>query len=105
MINFESFQKLDLRIGRIIEAAPVEDSDKLMKLKVDLGDEERQLVAGIAPTYSSRDLVDREIAVVANLEPKQIFGLQSQGMLLAATDGEPVLLKPDQEVEPGTKIT
>ena len=104
-INFEEFQKIDLRIGKIIEAEKIEGTDKLLKLKVDLGEEERQLVAGIAKFYQPEDLIGKEIVVVANLEPKTLRGVESQGMLLAAdVEGKPVLLKPDQEVPPGTKI-
>lgn len=105
MINFEQFQEINLKVARIEEASRVEDSNKLMKLEIDLGDEKRQLVAGIAKAYTEDDLEGREIIVVANLEPKEIFGLESQGMLLAADSDQPVLLKPDEEVEPGTKIT
>ena len=104
-INFEEFQKIDLRIGKIIEAEKIEGADKLLKLKVDLGEEKRQLVAGIAKFYQPEDLIGKEIVVVANLEPKILRGVESQGMLLAAdVEGKPVLLKPDQEVPPGTKI-
>lgn len=105
MITIEDFKKLDLRVGKIIEAEAVAGSDKLVKLKVDIGDEERLLVAGILTSYGAADLPGRDIVVVVNLEPRQIMGLGSQGMLLAA-DGEngPVLLMPDYEVPPGTKI-
>ena len=106
MINFEDFKKLDLRIAKIINAERVENSEKLLKLELNVGEEKsRQIVAGIAKVYSPKDLIGREIAIVANLEPKTIFGLESNGMLLAANEeGEPILLKPDQEVLPGTKI-
>jgi len=106
MINFEDFKKLDLRIAKIIKAERVGNSDKLLKLELNTGDEKlRQIIAGIAKTYTPEDLIGREIAIVANLEPKTIFGLESNGMLLAANEnGEPTLLKPDQEVLPGTKI-
>ena len=104
-INFEEFQKIDLRVGKIIEAEKIEGTDKLLKLKVDLGEEERQLVAGIAKFYQPEDLIGKEIVVVANLEPKTLRGVESQGMLLAAdVEGKPVLLKPDEEVPPGTKV-
>jgi len=104
-INFEEFQKIDLRVGKIIEAEKIEGTDKLLKLKVDLGEEKRQLVAGIAKFYQPEDLIGKEIVVVANLEPKILKGVESQGMLLAAdVEGKPVLLKPDKEVPPGTKI-
>lgn len=105
MINFEQFQGVNLRVARIEDASRIKDSDKLMKLEINLGDEKRQLVAGIAKAYTEDDLKGREIIVVANLEPKEIFGLESQGMLLAADSDQPVLLKPDEEVKPGTKIT
>jgi len=104
-INFEEFQKIDLRIGKVIEAERIEGTDKLLKLKVDLGEEKRQLVAGIAKFYQPEDLIGKEIVVVANLEPKIFRGIESQGMLLAAdVEGKPVFLKPDEEVPPGTKV-
>lgn len=105
MITFEDFKKLDLRVGKIIDAVKVEGSDKLVQLKVDLGEEERQLVAGILTSYGIEDLPGRSIIVVANLEPRSIMGLESQGMLLAADGAEgPVLLMTDYEVPSGTKI-
>jgi methionine--tRNA ligase beta chain len=105
MISFEDFQKIDLRVGKIIKVEKIEGSEKLLKLKVDLGKEVRQIVAGIAKFYKPEDLVGKEIIVVANLEPKKLMGLESQGMLLAAEkDGEPVILIPEKEVLPGTKI-
>ena len=105
MINFEDFQKLDLRVAKIIKAEKVEGSDKLLKLQIDLGQEKRQIVAGIGQLYQPEDLIGQEIAVVVNLEPRNIFGLESQGMLLAAdVQGKPILLEPDKEVPAGTKI-
>lgn len=105
MINFEDFQKLDLRVAKIIETEKVEGSDKLLKLQIDLGQEKRQIVAGIGQFYQPEDLNGREIVVVVNLEPRKIFGLESQGMLLAADNkDESVLLGPDKEVPAGTKI-
>lgn len=105
MINFEEFQKIDLKIGKILEAEKVENSEKLLKLKVDLGEEQRQIVAGIGKVYQPQDLINQEIVVVVNLEPKTLMGFESQGMLLAAdNNGEPILIKPEKEVLPGTKI-
>ena len=105
MIKFEDFKKLDLRVGKIVKAEKVEGSEKLIKLKVDIGGEERQLVAGIGKVYSPEDLIEKEIIVVANLEPKVLFGIESQGMLLAAEDGDTVsLLMPDKEVKPGSRV-
>jgi methionine--tRNA ligase beta chain len=104
-VSFEDFKKLDLRIGLIVGADPVEGSDKLVKLRVDTGEGERQILAGIAQYYGVEDLVGKRIVVVANLEPKTMMGLESQGMLLAAdTEEGPVLLMPDHEVPPGSKI-
>lgn len=105
MINFEDFKKLDLKIGTIKKAEEVEDSNKLIKLKVDTGSDVRQVVAGIKKTYSAEELVDRQVVILVNLEPKKIFGVESQGMVLAANNGDKIaLLKPDQKVENGTEV-
>lgn len=105
MIKFEDFQKIDLRVGKIIEAERVKNSEKLLKLIVDLGSEKRQLVAGIGKFYSPENLVGKEVVVVFNLEPRKIMGIESQGMLLAADfEVEPIILVPEKEVPPGTKI-
>lgn len=105
MVTFEEFKKLDLRIALVIEAVLVEGSEKLVKLKIDTGEGERQLVAGIAQYYSPEELVGRRIVLVANLEPKSFLGVESQGMLLAVDSPEgPVLLMPDREVPPGSRI-
>jgi methionine--tRNA ligase beta chain len=105
IIKFDDFEKIDLRVGKIIEAEKVEKSEKLLKLIVDIGKEKRQLVAGIAKYYKPEDLIGKEIVVVVNLEPKKLMGIESQGMLLAAdVNGEPVILIPEKEVLPGTKV-
>ena len=104
-INFEEFQKIELKVAKVIQAERIEESEKLLKLQIDLGGEKRQIVAGVAKFYQPENLVGKEIVVVANLEPRMIFGLESQGMLLAAdVNGKSVLLKPEEEVPPGTKI-
>ena len=104
-INFEEFKKIHLRIVKIVSAEKIEGSEKLLKLEVDLGDEERQIIAGIGKFYQPEELIGREIVVIINLEPRTLMDLESQGMLLAANDeGEPVLLKPDKEVPAGTEI-
>ena len=96
---------MDLRIAKITSAEKVKDAEKLVKLEIDLGQEKKQLVAGISQFYSPEELVGRKIVVVANLEPRTIKGIESQGMLLAADDeGRPILLMPDKDVPPGTKI-
>ncbi len=104
MVTIDDFAKLELKVGTVLEAEEVEGSEKLIKLKVDLGEETpRQILAGIKKWYSAEDLIGKQIAVVANLEPRMMMGLESQGMILAAGD-KPVLLMPQKEVSPGTKI-
>jgi len=104
-ITFNEFQKLDLRSAKILKAEKIEGADKLLLLDIDLGEEKRQLVAGIAQDYSSDELVDKTIIIVANLEPKKIKGYVSQGMLLAVDSPQgPVLLIPEGEVLPGSKV-
>jgi len=107
-IKIEEFERLDLRIGRIKDAARIEGSKKLIKLKVDIGDEHgrnRQLVAGIADEYKPEDLIGKLVPVLVNLEPKKFMGVESQGMLLAVSvDGKPVLLHPDKDVPPGSRV-
>lgn len=103
-LSFADFQKIELKIGKILSAEPVAGSDKLLKLEVDLGEEKRQLAAGIADCYTPDELIGKNIVVVVNLEPKKLRGVLSQGMLLAADVEKPVLLVPDKDVEPGTKV-
>ncbi len=105
-MTIDEFRQVDLRVAKIVAAERVPGSEKLVKLGIDLG-ETRQLVAGIGNAYAPEELVGREIIVVANLEPRTLMGLESQGMLLAAhgDDGVPFLLMPDKEVPPGSKIS
>ena len=105
MISLEEFFKTELRIATITAAEPIPNSKKLLKLSVDLGDETRILVAGIAKDYTSEDLLGRQVVVVTNLQPARLMGVESQGMVLAASvDGRPVLLQPDQAVPDGTAV-
>ncbi len=97
-VTVDDFRKIDLRIGKVIEASPVEGSQKLLKLIVDAGVEKRQIVAGIAEHYRPEELVGKYIVIVANLKPKKIMGIESQGMLLA-TCGKPVILTLDKPEE------
>jgi len=107
MINYEQFQQIDLSTATILAAERVEGSEKLLCLRVSLGEGEgeRQILAGIGKRYAPEELVGRQIIIVANLEPRMLMGFKSQGMLLAtdSPDG-PVLLMPDHEVPPGTHI-
>lgn len=105
MITFDDFDKLDIRIGTIIEAETVPETKKLLKLTVDIGDEKRTMVAGIADEYKPEDIKGKQIPILTNLEPKTIQGIESQGMILAVDiDGKATLLHPDKEVNNGSKI-
>ena len=91
-ISIEDFAKVQLRVGQIVEAEKVKGSRKLVKLKVDLGSEMRQVVAGIAEAYEPEALINRKIVLVANLKPAKLMGIESNGMVVAATaEGKPVL--------------
>jgi methionyl-tRNA synthetase len=106
LITFDDFLKVELKVATILEAEKVEGADRLLKLQITIGDEKRQIVAGVAQFYSAEDLVGRQIVVVANLAPATIRGVESQGMLLAAKGGEGLaLLSPDSEVPPGSSVS
>jgi methionyl-tRNA synthetase len=105
MVSFEDFQKLDLRVGRIVTVEPVPKANKLLKLTVDVGQEQRTVVAGIAANYSPEALIGKSIILVANLAPRTLRGVESQGMVLAAeSDGQIVLASFDTPVHPGSKV-
>jgi methionyl-tRNA synthetase len=105
LIAIQDFAKAELRIGKVIAAERVKKSDKLLCLQVDTGGM-RQIVAGIGKTYAPEDLIGRKIVVVTNLQPAKLMGVESQGMLLAATgaDGLPVILMPEKDVAEGSRI-
>lgn len=104
LIGIEDFLKVDLRLAKILSAERVEGSEKLLKLSISLGEEERTLVAGIAKFYDPEDLVGKKILMVANLKPRKIFGIESQGMILALSDGENLsLLVPDRDMKEGVR--
>ena len=106
LISFEEFQKIMLKTAKVIEAEKIPKADKLLKLKINLGDEERQLVAGIAQHYVPEELIGKTIVVVANLQPATIRGIESQGMLLAVEDGDRLtLLTTEKEAAPGKKVS
>ena len=105
-VSIEDFLKLDLRLAKVLDAERVEGSEKLIKLRLSLGDEERTVVAGIAKFYSPEELVGKKILIVANLKPRKIFGIESQGMILALSDGESMsLLVPDRDVKEGIRAS
>jgi methionyl-tRNA synthetase len=105
-ITIEEFAKIDLRVARVLAAEKVEGSDKLLKLQVELGNEKRQIVAGIAQHYSAEQMVGKEIVVVANLKPAKLRGLLSEGMLLAASNEEGTLavIRPEVVIGEGAKV-
>lgn len=105
MITIEQFQEVALRVGTIRAAEPHPNADRLVVLRVDLGTEERQIVAGIRKHYEPETLVGRQVVVVANLAPATLRGVESQGMLLAAShEGQLVLVRPDAEIAPGATV-
>lgn len=102
MIPLKEFQKLDLRIGKIIEVSDHPNADKMFVVKVDLGGEQRQLVVGLKGIYAKDELQDKQVIVVCNLEAKELRGVRSEGMLLASDDG--TILMPEKEVANGSKV-
>ncbi len=107
-IQFDDFAKVHLRVAKILEAYDHPKADKLIVLKVDLGTEQRQICAGIRGHYEASQLIGRNIVVVANLAPRMMRGLESNGMLLAASNPEHtrvILLTPDSDIEPGSVVS
>jgi methionyl-tRNA synthetase len=105
-ISFDEFMKVELRVAKVLEAEAVPKSKKLVKLKVDVGTEQRTIVAGIAEAYQPEQLVGRTIAIVYNLKPAKLMGIESNGMVLAASvgDGKPILVSFDEPVPPGARV-
>ncbi len=107
MISFDDFSKVELRVGEILEAEKIEHSDKLLALKVSLGEKTKQIVAGIGKQYRPSQLIGKKVAIVANLEPRSLMGYTSEGMLLAGHDknNEPVLLELRKKAHNGSRIS
>jgi methionyl-tRNA synthetase len=104
-IDIADFAKVELRVAQVLEAEKIPGSKKLLKLQVDLGDEKRQIVAGIAESYAPESLVGRKVVIVANLKPAKLMGFESNGMVLAGThEGKAVLLGFETEIAPGSKV-
>ena len=106
MLSIDEFQRLELRVATIVEAVPHPNADRLLVLQVDLGSERRQLVAGIRAHYEPQALVGKQVVVVANLAPAMLRGVESQGMLLAASDAEGRLafVTPEKPVAAGAAV-
>ena len=106
LISYEDFKKLDIRVGLVENVEKVPKADKLFKLTVNIGTEKRTIVAGLAEFYKAEDLKGKKIIVLTNLEPRNLKGITSQGMLLAAEDGKIIsILTPEKDVSPGSKIS
>ncbi|GIW62906.1 MAG: hypothetical protein KatS3mg090_0732 [Patescibacteria group bacterium] len=105
MITISDFAKIELVIGQILSAEKINNYDKLLKLKVDIGDQTIQIVSGIAEHYKMEELIGKQIVVVKNLEHKTIAGVESQGMLLAVeSDGKIILITPESQIKTGIKV-
>jgi len=105
-ITIDDFMKVKLKVAKVLEAENIPKSKKLVKLQIEIGNEKRQLVAGIAECYKPEELIGKKIVVVANLKKAKLFGVESQGMLLAANDGAGLIkvIEVDDTVETGTQI-
>ncbi|MEI6494865.1 MAG: methionine--tRNA ligase subunit beta [bacterium] len=113
-ITYDDFKKVEMRVAKVLEASPVEGSEKLLKLIIDAGDKDeagaaisRQIVSGIAKYYTPEEMVGKQIVVVANLEPRSLMGLESNGMIIAAhgEDGSAVIVEPDKDVPAGSSLS
>jgi len=110
-ITYDDFTKLDIRVAKVVEVSEHPNADKLLCIKIDLGGETRQIVAGVKEYYAPEALVGKQIAVVTNLQPRKVRGIESNGMLLAAVDSEGgkmrdvVVLSPDREVPNGSPVS
>jgi len=105
-VSFEDFLRLDMRVGKVLEAEQIPGSRNLIKMIVDFGSEKRQSVAGLLQYYKPEELLDKKFAFVLNLQRRKFMGVESQCMILAAEDtkGNVILMKPEKDVEIGSKI-
>jgi methionyl-tRNA synthetase len=106
-ILFLDWEKLDLRVGKILEVEDIEGADKLYKLTVDIGNEKRTVCAGLKNNYTKKELKGKKIILLANLAPRKLKGVESQGMVLAAVNDEEdkvILLSPEKDIEVGSKV-
>lgn len=106
IVNFDQFAALDLRVGKVMTCEPIENSEKLYRLKVDFGEEgERTILSGIQKFYTPEELIEKQFIFIINLEPRKMMGEESQGMILAAEGEEkPLLLIPNSDAVPGSAI-
>lgn len=107
-ISFDDFARLDLRVAKVLEVRDHPNADKLLMLRIDLGTEQRQIIAGLKGHYQPEELIGKSIVVVANLAPRKMRGEMSEGMLLAASTedhSQVLVLCPDGEVPPGSRVS
>ena len=105
-ITIEDFIKVDLRVGKIIDAEEVEDSRKMLKLLVDIGEEKRTIYAGVKKSYTPEDLLNKLVVVIINLKPREMKFGTSDGMMLATQNNdEIIILQPEKDVMPGSKVS
>ena len=106
MINIDDFKKLNIVVGTIESIEDIEGSDKLYKFTVNIGPEKRQLLGGLKLSYQKEELLNKQVLVLENLEPRTMMGLESQGMILAASDenNKPVIVQPLKKIQNGSKI-
>jgi methionyl-tRNA synthetase len=104
-ISIEDFSRVQMRVGQILEAEKIEGSRRLLKLRVDIGSEVRQVVAGIAEAYDPASLLNKKVVIVANLKPAKLMGVESNGMIVAASiEGKPVLATFAEDVPNGALL-
>jgi methionyl-tRNA synthetase len=105
-ISIDDFAKVELKVGKVLECQPVEGAKKLLVSKIKIGKEIRQIVSGIASQYSPEDMIGKKVVVVTNLKPVKLRGVLSEGMILAASDGDVLsLLTPDKDIEDGSTVS
>ena len=106
VIEFDDFSKVDIRVGTVIEAENVPKSNKLLKLKINTGIDERTILSGIAKFYSTEEILNQKVMVLINLKPRKMMGFESEGMLLLAEDSEGnlSLMQPDSEIGDGSVV-
>lgn len=105
LITYDDFSKLDIRIAKVVRAEPIEGADKLLKLTLDAGElGERTVASGIKQWYSPEDLIGKTVVYLANLQPRTLRGIESQGMIIAAGGDEAVLLIPEKPTAPGSEV-
>ena len=106
IITIDDFLKIDLRIGKVINSEEVKDSRKMLKLEIDLGEEKKTIYAGIKKSYQADELIGKLVLVIANLKPREMQFGTSEGMMLATqNNGEIIIIQPEKEVMPGSKVS